>query len=400
MCSLYKFTFTVHNENSLSTIIKIIRTPEVNPKSKIQLASPGGKSIELVWETDYPECVHHYSIQIKDSLKWNIEFLVQNGSSFEITGLTPCTLFDITLNTFGRNGLESDSGTVQEKTTLANLDLDGFNYSFVNANTVFFNWTTISEVENCDGDFFVKLVAADGLQVLEEHVPYTSNEITISGLRSCYDYNVTLNANYFDILASIEDFSTPFERPSNIHRLEFDPREQRLSWQEPKENPNCVANYTVVFGNVDNRTTSDTEIQLNNWPRCRLMVISVAMVDKEENVQFEPLSTELVLESDVLSWDLNPTYYLVDDNSSLEIVWMVPVLRDHCEIQFDLVYDDEILIRDRSFTDNRQTIKNFEFCQSHRIELELKYKNESTITHETAFFGGECELINFSLKYP
>lgn len=312
----------------------------IEPQSKIGITSPSGNSIELVWTSNYPECVDYYVIRIRDLGESRYTSIkIPNGSSYELTGLIPCTNYQILLDTYS-NGQRKDQSMVTERTTLANIQQSKFQHTSIGNSSVRFTWTKLRDVDRCDGDYFVKMIPADDLYsvVFEKHVPYSENELILTGFGACRKYNVSLNANYFDIVAVLEDFSSPFASPSNIYGCSFDKDELVLEWQMATENVNCVSHYTVSVLDVQIETKSTT-LKMNNLERCQTHNISVFQVDTQGN-QYPPLRLEVALDLGVLSddidWAANITYTYDETTDQMMLTWNKPIGYENCNLTYSI----------------------------------------------------------------
>lgn len=338
----------------------------------------------------------HYTIAVKDpSQRGSHSHLkVTNVSSFEVTELIPCTDYLITLTTYDAGGRKrTDQSTAQERTTLANIVLEDFQFFVVSQSVILFNWTKLPEVSRCDGDYFIKLIPADETYsvVLEEHVPYSENEITMN-IKACRRYNVTLNANYFDVVASLQDFKSPFANPSNIYGLTVDAQKLILMWQNPVDNPSCVAYYTVSAGGTQFRVESN-QLSLNDFERCQTHSVSVQLTPEslEENLVYDPLQMDFVLDSDVLDAEISPELVLSSRDHTLTVTWSEPPLRSQCSIQYDLKWNSEAMPRLEGTIRNSYVINEIEHCQNHSLEIQRRYNHGTRITRKDVYFPGDCK---------
>lgn len=318
---------------------------------------------------------------------WNI--LVANGSSYEIKGLIPCTNYQLTLETYSLRGKRSDQSAVTERTTLANIELEDFEYSLIGSN-VRFNWTKRPEVERCDGDFFVKLTPLDEAYpvVVEQHVPYALNEMVIP-LKACRKYKATLNANYFDIVATIEEVHTPYLSPSNIFGLSFNATELTLEWQSPAHNENCLSHFNISIKDVGDFTTNTNRISLADLERCHRNLISVQPFDVQDT-PMASLEMEVVLDFDGF---LDPVLEILTENQSTVISWSTPPLLQHCHIEYELLWNEQHLMpQSENRTNHSHVINGFEYCRNNSLKINMQFHNTTQTFEKDVQLGGDCEL--------
>lgn len=387
-------------ESSLNTILKYFNLSTLilppDPKSQIEVTSPSGHAIELIWTTNYPECVGHYTIDVREPSQRRSQshLKVTNVSSYEVTELIPCTDYSITLITYDAGGKKrTDQSTATERTTLANIVLQDFQFFVVSPSTIRFNWTKLPEVSRCDGDYFIKLIPADETYsvVLEEHVPYSENEITMS-IKACRRYNVTLNANYFDVVASLQDFKSPFANPSNIYGLTVDAQKLILMWQNPVDNSNCVAYYMVSAGGTQFRVETN-QLSLIDFQRCQTHFVSVQLTPEslEEKLVYEPLQLDFVLDADVLDAEISPELVLNSREHTLTVTWSEPPLMSQCSIKYDLKWNSEAIPKIEGTVKNSYVINEIEYCQSNSLEIQRRYKRRTRTTRKDVYFPGDCK---------
>lgn len=409
-CSLYRFIFKVYQGNQLTSVEKIIRTPKAgslrntelkspkiyqklfaDPKTKIDLTSPLGNSIELMWTTDYPECVDHYTLIVVDlrQYKRRIIRIASGNSSHEINALIPCTDYSVTLETYGQGNRRTDRSSVNERTSTANIELEYFEYSILENASVLFNWTKVEQVERCDGDYYVKLVLLDDDYsiVVEQHVPYTDNEIVINGLKACHKYNVSLNANYFDVVASLGEIRTPFSEPSNIDGLRFDKGQIELQWNAPEENGNCVANYTVTIDGVGEIITSKTVLGLEKLERCQKYSLSVQQRDIQGR-KYTPVQIQLEMDIEELSESFEPNMKV--DNETLTISWNAPAYQGKCKINYDLTWNGRRL-EELQKSSSSLIVEDFQYCHNNSLQIDVTYKTLSRSFTKNVYYDGNCE---------
>lgn len=363
-----------------------------DPKSNIAVTTPSGHSIELVWTTDYFECVDHYSLIVLDQSQgkiWTIR--VANGSSYEIKGLIPCTNYQLSLETYSLRGNRSDQSGVTERTTLANIELEDFEYSLVGSN-VRFNWTKRPEVERCDGDFFVKLTPLDEAYpvVVEQHVPYTLNDMVIP-LKACRKYKATLNANYFDIVATIEEVHTPYLAPSHISGLSFNAAELTLEWQSPAHNENCLSHYNISIQDVGDFTTNTNRLSLADLERCHRHLISVQPIDVQDT-PMASLQMEVELDFDGF---LDPVLEIATENHSTVISWSTPLLQ-HCDIGYELLWNEHLIPQSENRTNHTHVINGFEYCRNNSLKIKMQFNNTTQTFEKDVLLDGDCELTFFA----
>lgn len=357
------------------------------PKSTIILTSPFGKSLELIWNTNYPECVSNYTLTIIDLSNYKKrEIFLQNGTSYEVDGLIPCTNYNIQLDTYDLRGL-SNSTSVDERTSLANIEPEEFRYSIVADNSIRFNWTRLRDIERCDGDYFVTLTPLDEAYAIvgDHHTPYTTNEVTVSGLKSCMRYNATLNANYFDKVAA-KIVTSSFAKPSNIYGLKMDEKRMLLEWNHPIENPYCVANYSININGTEEVIISKNELNLDKFERCENYSIAISLVD-HTGEKYEPLEMQFEMNFDVLSIELSPTYSMHPENQTLIISWDNLELRSLCGLEFELTWKGEHLMETYH---NYYLIDDLEFCRENVVEIRIIYGTKSHLYQHDVHFGAEC----------
>lgn len=303
--------------------------------------------------------------------------------------MIPCTDYQIQLDTFSHSGL-SNRTSVAERTTLANIQLDEFRYSLLEDNSIRFNWTRLRDIERCDGDYFVKLFPLDEAYPTivgdHHHTPYNTNEVIVAGLRPCMRMNVTLNANYFDKVATLSEVTTPFAKPSQISGLKLTENGTLLEWNPPVENPYCMANYTVTVNGSEKSTTATNAFQLDNLERCENYSISISPKDKNGG-EYDPLEIHFEMTVDVVRFTLEPLYSLHAENQTLFISWENPVFRRKCGIQFDLTWNGDRL---EETSQNFYVIDDLEFCKSNEVEIRISYGNESTVYQNEVSFGANC----------
>lgn len=410
-CSLYRFTFKVYQGYQLTSVTKIIRTPKAgslcstslkstniihelisDPKSRIALTSPLGNSIELMWSTDYPECVDHYKLIVEDLRQYKKRTIrIESGnSSYEINSLIPCTDYSVTLETYGQGNRRTDRSSVTERTSMANIELEYFEYSILENASVLFNWTKVEQVDRCDGDYYVKLVLLDDDYsiVVEQHVPYTENEIVVNGLKACHKYNVSLNANYFDVVASLGEISAPFSRPSNINGLRFDAGKVELQWNAPEENGNCVANYTVTIDGVGEIITSKTALGLDTLERCQKYSLSVHQKDIKGR-EYTPLNMELELDIYELPQTFEPKMKAA--NETLTISWNAPAYQGQCKLNYDLMWNGRRLAEEVGKSSISYVIEDFQYCHENSLQIDLSYKTLSRSFTKNVYYDGNSE---------
>lgn len=354
----------------------------------------------MIWNTDYPECVGGYAIVVEDlSSATRLTTRTQNGSSYDLTGLIPCTNYLISLETYTWRGKVSHRSTVRERTTLANIEVE-FQYYVIDHSSIRFEWTKLPEVERCDGDYFVKVIPQDETYSIfvEEHVPYTENAVVVGGLKACRKYNVTLNANFFDIVATIEEVSSPFSSPSNIHGLLVDVQQLVLEWDIPVENGNCVAYYVVSVGEVGDFSTQSNHLSLAELDRCRAYNVSVYQVDVQQT-EYASLTTVLELNFDVLNWNLVASMDVRIENQSMVISWPTPIHRGLCEITYELQWNS-ILIATTKDTHPETTylIPEFEYCRNHSLAIKTQFRSSTRTFLRDVLYGGDCKLLAGHLR--
>lgn len=359
------------------------------------MTSPSGNSIEIIWTTDYPECVDHYKLVVEDLSQQlqKTKHIPSGNNSYEAEGLIPCTEYSVTLDTYSKFGSRrSHRSRVTERTSLANIDLEYFDYSVLENSSILFNWTKLPQVERCDGDYFVKLMPLDDVYsiALEEHVPYTSNTVVVDGLKSCLKYNVSLNANYFDVVASLGEISGAFSRPSNIYGLLVDYDRHHIEWSASKRNPNCVANYTVTVKNIPELVIESLEWNWNQLEleRCRMLPISVRQTDLLGNV-YPPLEANLEITDDVLNVTLEPNISIVRGRSLIVIIPRPP-LRNDCQINYTVWWNLEPILAEDS-EELTFAIDDLEYCTNNVLTIQMEYMDSKKIFKKEVFYEGTCK---------
>lgn len=349
----------------------------------------------MVWYTDYPECVGHYSITLLDlttpAVQKTEHISSRNSTNHEWDSLIPCTDYEVLIKTFSLDNRLTSQVKVRERTTLANLVVEEFKVARSGLTWVKLQWTRLREVERCEGDYFVKMYMIGETYpiVIEIHIPYTDNELNIRDLRACRRYNVSLHANYFDIVGSL-NFDMAYQTPSDPHGLSYDWKSLNLSWISPIENMDCVDHYSIRISNVGEYPTRSNSMNLGQLERCYEHQIFLNAVDATGKVG-KTLNVNATLTYDVLDF---PIELVLDiNNQTLLIKWLHPKYRRHCEISAELKWNS-IVTLPVAVTESSHSymINEFEFCANHTIDFLIHYQNTTKILRKNVFYPGSSKI--------